>query len=112
MHLHYGRVDPRAGGFNLPVRARISIHRDRRQAGGADDTAAALAAIEPHFHHYHLLGGRSREISPARSRRRADRLAPTGPQVDQARRAVFRRNGSPPLLPRWAISVRCARGFA
>ena len=56
MHLHYGRVDPRAGGFNLPVpRADLDPIETVDRLAGADDTAAVLAAIEPHFHHYRLL---------------------------------------------------------
>jgi murein L,D-transpeptidase YcbB/YkuD len=56
MHLHYGRVDPRAGGFNLPVpRADLDPIETLDRLAGADDTAAVLAAIEPHFHHYRLL---------------------------------------------------------
>jgi murein L,D-transpeptidase YcbB/YkuD len=56
MHLHYGRVDPRAGGFNLPVpRADLDPIETIDRLAGANDTAAVLAAIEPHFQQYRLL---------------------------------------------------------
>jgi L,D-transpeptidase YcbB len=56
MHLHYGRVDPRAGGFNLRVpRADLDPIETIDRLAGANNTAAVLAAIEPHFQQYRLL---------------------------------------------------------
>jgi murein L,D-transpeptidase YcbB/YkuD len=55
MHLHYGRVDPRASGFELPVpRPDLDLVGIVEKLA-ADDTAAVLAAIEPPFNHYRLL---------------------------------------------------------
>lgn len=55
-HLHYGRIDPRAAGFDLPPRSddfdavslveELTVHAD---------PGAVLAAAEPRYLHYHLL---------------------------------------------------------
>jgi murein L,D-transpeptidase YcbB/YkuD len=56
MHLRYGRVDPRAGGFELSVpRADLDPVETVKRLAGASDTAAALAEVKPPFHHYRLL---------------------------------------------------------
>ena len=54
--LHYGRVDPAAAGFNLPV-----AHHELDLAAALENLAhtsaasATLAAVEPPFYHYKLL---------------------------------------------------------
>lgn len=54
--LHYGRIDPRAAGFDLPPRtesfdAAVVLGRLAAQP----DTSAVLAAVEPDYLHYRLL---------------------------------------------------------
>jgi murein L,D-transpeptidase YcbB/YkuD len=54
--LHYGRVDPRAAGFELPpdpVAMDLGAVLDELAAGG--DVDARLASLEPPFLHYRLL---------------------------------------------------------
>jgi L,D-transpeptidase YcbB len=54
--LHYGRVDPRAAGFEI-VQSRSDLDVAAIIAGLATsaDVAAAVAALEPPFYHYALL---------------------------------------------------------
>jgi len=55
-HLHYGRIDPHRAGFDLNIpRAAIDLPATMEQLAGASDFAGTIAAIEPHFRHYHLL---------------------------------------------------------
>jgi murein L,D-transpeptidase YcbB/YkuD len=55
-HLHYGRVDPRACGYELPApRSDLNDLEAVDVLSSTNDTAAALAAIEPYFYHYRLL---------------------------------------------------------
>ena len=55
-HLHYGRVDPRAAGFELPApRSDIDVVATLELLASTSDTRATLAAIEPNFVHYRLL---------------------------------------------------------
>jgi L,D-transpeptidase YcbB len=54
--LHFGRVEPRAAGFDMPQRAEA--HDDGlylEQLASRTDTAAVLAEVEPHYLHYRLL---------------------------------------------------------
>jgi murein L,D-transpeptidase YcbB/YkuD len=54
--LHYGRVDPRAAGFELPpdpVAIDLGAVLDELAAGG--DLDSRLASLEPQFLHYRLL---------------------------------------------------------
>ena len=54
--LHFGRVAPRAAGFRLPSpRSDLDSVATLQRLAQADDTQAALAAIEPNFYHYRLL---------------------------------------------------------
>ncbi len=54
--LHYGRVDPRAAGFELPPRPRnLDVAAAVTALAAAPHVRAALAAIEPPFYHYRLL---------------------------------------------------------
>jgi murein L,D-transpeptidase YcbB/YkuD len=55
-HLHYGRIDPRAAGFEL-AESRHDLDIESAVAGlaSAADVAGAVAAAEPHFFHYSLL---------------------------------------------------------
>lgn len=54
--LHFGRVDPRAAGFELAgARAPFDMVSSVAQLSRADDVAAALSAVEPPFYHYVLL---------------------------------------------------------
>ncbi|MFI4889180.1 MAG: murein L,D-transpeptidase [Steroidobacterales bacterium] len=55
-HVHAGRVDPRAAGFDFgkarpPFEAGASLER----LATAEDTGAVIAAVEPPFYHYRLL---------------------------------------------------------
>jgi murein L,D-transpeptidase YcbB/YkuD len=54
--LHYGRVDPRAAGFELPEeRTDLDVARVLSDIAGGAEVPAAIAALEPRFHHYGLL---------------------------------------------------------
>lgn len=55
--LHYGRIDPRAAGFDLgtPRADDLDLARELVALAGAHDIGPVLTAIEPHFLHYHLL---------------------------------------------------------
>jgi L,D-transpeptidase YcbB len=54
--LHYGRVKPSSAGFNLQARHEpLDLAAALTGLAGAADPAHAIAAIEPHFHHYALL---------------------------------------------------------
>jgi murein L,D-transpeptidase YcbB/YkuD len=92
MHLHYGRVDPRAGGFNLPVpRADLDQSRPSRLAS-ADDTAAVPAAMSRTS--ITACSGLSRNIAGC-SRRRADR--PLGPRSIRPGERYSAQRPPPPL---------------
>jgi len=55
-HLHYGRIDPRAAGFDMPKRPEdIDAPAIVAQLASGADPGAALAAIEPGYLHYRLL---------------------------------------------------------
>jgi murein L,D-transpeptidase YcbB/YkuD len=55
-HLHFGRVDPRAVGFRLSTpRATFDATAAVDRLVTTSDTAKAIAAVEPPFHHYELL---------------------------------------------------------
>ncbi|MGO9934987.1 MAG: L,D-transpeptidase family protein [Steroidobacteraceae bacterium] len=54
--LHYGRVDPRAAGFELPEpRGDLDISATVARLAVAASVADAVAATEPPFYHYTLL---------------------------------------------------------
>jgi len=54
--LHYGRIDPRAAGFELPEpRADLDVAAAVVALAAAPNEAAAVAAVEPQFYHYQLL---------------------------------------------------------
>lgn len=55
--LHYGRIDPRAAGFDLdaPRLDDLDLTRELSLLASARDVGSQLAAIEPHFLHYRLL---------------------------------------------------------
>ncbi len=55
--LHYGRIDPRAAGFNLgePRPDDLDLAGALRTLASSDDVARSLAAFEPQFEHYRLL---------------------------------------------------------
>lgn len=54
--LHFGRIDPRTAGFDMPVR-RDGLDRAGMldELAGAVDTDAVLAKAEPAYEHYRLL---------------------------------------------------------
>lgn len=55
-HLHYGRIDPRTAGFELPEpRADLDVAATVVTLAAAPRVAAAVAAVEPQFYHYQLL---------------------------------------------------------
>ena len=55
--LHYGRIDPRAAGFDLgtPRADDLDLVRELMMLAAAHDISRLLAAIEPQFLHYRLL---------------------------------------------------------
>ena len=55
--LHYGRIDPRAAGFDLgtPRADDLDLARELLALAAASDSSALLAAVEPQFLHYRLL---------------------------------------------------------
>jgi murein L,D-transpeptidase YcbB/YkuD len=55
--LHYGRIDPRAVGFDLgaPRPDDLDLAKALRTLATTDDVARSLAAFEPQFEHYRLL---------------------------------------------------------
>ena len=55
--LHYGRIDPRAAGFDLgtPRADDLDLARELTALAAAPDSSALLAAVEPQFLHYRLL---------------------------------------------------------
>jgi murein L,D-transpeptidase YcbB/YkuD len=55
-HLHYGRIDPRTVGFDLPVRAHaFDAQQVLTQLAATQDTRGVLASVEPAFQHYAFL---------------------------------------------------------
>lgn len=56
-HLHYGRIEPRAAGFNTPVMAPTHLDRAAVLSRLADteDLRSVVSEIEPPFQHYRLL---------------------------------------------------------
>lgn len=68
--LHYGRIDPRAAGFELgaPRPDDLDLANALRTLAATDDVARAIAAFEPQFEHYRLLEqalGRYRQLAAA-----------------------------------------------
>lgn len=54
--LHYGQVDPRACGFELPApRSDLDRIGTIERLSDTNDAKAVLAAVEPQFRHYRLL---------------------------------------------------------
>jgi murein L,D-transpeptidase YcbB/YkuD len=55
--LHYGRIDPRAAGFDLGTSRPddLDLTRELVALAGARDVGALLGALEPNFLHYRLL---------------------------------------------------------
>ena len=55
-NLHYGRIDPRTVGFDLPSRAHtFDAQEVLRQLAVTRDTRGVLASVEPPFQHYAFL---------------------------------------------------------
>ncbi len=55
-HLHYGRIDPQAAGFDITVAPdRIDRLSILEEATTATDSEAVFARIEPPYEHYQLL---------------------------------------------------------
>lgn len=55
--LHYGRIDPRAAGFDLGTRRAddLNLARELLMLASSGDIGSQLAAVEPQFLHYRLL---------------------------------------------------------
>ena len=54
--VHFGRIDPRAAGFNLAAtRASLNIPLLLDQLQATDDSDRVIASVEPQFLHYQLL---------------------------------------------------------
>lgn len=55
-HLHYGRIDPRAAGFELTApRNDLDIAAAVATLAAALSVGEDIARVEPHFYHYSLL---------------------------------------------------------
>jgi hypothetical protein len=56
-HLHYGRIDPRTLGFELPNNSRHDLDVPTAVIDLATSVSVAhsLSQAEPHFYHYELL---------------------------------------------------------
>jgi len=55
-HLHYGRVDPRAAGFNLDrAHSELDPALVLEQLATARDLDTVISSVEPQFYHYRLL---------------------------------------------------------
>lgn len=55
-HVHYGRIDPRAAGFELAAgRNDLDVVATVASLAFAPNVAEAVAAVEPPFYHYGLL---------------------------------------------------------
>jgi L,D-transpeptidase YcbB len=55
-HLHYGRVNPRAAGFEIAdTRRDLDVVAAVEALAGAANVSDAVAGAEPHFYHYALL---------------------------------------------------------
>ncbi len=55
-NLHYGRVNPRAAGFEIgPRREDLDVAATVRALASSTDVARSIAAVEPPFLHYRLL---------------------------------------------------------
>lgn len=55
-HVHYGRVNPRAAGFEFAAsRNDLDVAATVAALASAPNVADAVAATEPHFYHYGLL---------------------------------------------------------
>jgi L,D-transpeptidase YcbB len=67
--LHFGRIDPRAAGFDMPPRTEgFDLATVVGQLAARNDTAAVLSAVEPNYLHYRLLRqslARYRELAAA-----------------------------------------------
>ena len=80
--LHYGRIDPRAAGFELPdTRNDVDVAGVLADIGKGADVPTLIASIEPRFYHYRLL-----KDALARYRRLAGgadwgELPPIGPRT-------------------------------
>ncbi|MGC2032734.1 MAG: L,D-transpeptidase family protein [Steroidobacteraceae bacterium] len=55
-HLHYGRIDPRTVGFELPdSRHDLDVATAVIKLAASANVADCLSQVEPHFYHYALL---------------------------------------------------------
>ena len=55
-HVHFGRIDPRAAGFNLGAsRPELDVGAVVERLSGSDHVDKIIASIEPQFYHYALL---------------------------------------------------------
>lgn len=97
-HLHYGRIEPRAAGFELgSARADLDVGNATAALAGAADVRAAIAAIEPRFYHYGLLKAslaRYRALMAEDASTALTRLPPAGPHARHAGEAY---SGAPAL---------------
>ncbi len=54
-HLHYGRIDPRAAGFDMPVRSTTLDAGELLERIATQGTTGVFETIEPPFQHYRAL---------------------------------------------------------
>jgi L,D-transpeptidase YcbB len=55
-HLHFGRVDPQAAGFNLqPTRAPLDLSALVERLATTNRVDEVVTSVEPQFYHYQLL---------------------------------------------------------
>ena len=83
--IHFGRVDPRAAGFNLATsRPPLNIPALLDRLRTADDPGQIIASVEPQFLHYRLL-------KQALTRFRLLALGAAAPSAEEARSAPYAR---------------------
>jgi len=78
-HLHYGRVDPTAAGFDLPARrADLDIPAAVTALATAPDPEPVLRDVEPQFYHYTLLKAALAQYRALAARPALTELPPPG----------------------------------
>jgi L,D-transpeptidase YcbB len=78
-HVHYGRVDPRAAGFELAAsRNDLDVAAAIASLASSDDVSSLVATAEPHFYHYDLLKAALRFYRLLAVNPSINKLAPSG----------------------------------
>ncbi len=81
-HLHYGRVDPTAAGFELPARpADLNVATAVGDLAKATNVTQVIRAVEPQFYHYDLLKAALARYRALATQPALTQLPPTGQKV-------------------------------